>query len=223
MSVTTDPTVADGRTGSPRRGRTLVQRSHWGYVLRLSPTATLAAVAAICCVWAVAGELDTAIERTTLAILSTVGLSIILVDAAAELTAPSVVALGWRRLAAGSIGVAATFVTWWSARALAAAAGTRVPMVGRWDLLEWSTIAASQLAVAAVVARNRPARLTFGPGLLIGLAWYVVVSAPGFHTSLFDPVDHAGRWVALLAAFLTVTAATSIDPAHRFHYWKVHR
>lgn len=195
--------------------RVPTRRSHWAYAARLSPAATLLILAALCWTWAIAGTLDTAIERTTLAILSTLGLSIVLVDAAAEVTASSVVALGWRRLVAGSIGVAASLAAWWVARLLAAVAEPGVPAIGRWDLLEWSVIAASQLSVAAAVTRSRPGRMTFGPGMLLGLIWYSSVSAPRLHTALFDPVDHAWRWAALLVAFVAITAATSIDPAQR--------
>ncbi len=99
----------------------------------------------------------------------------------------------------------------------------RIPMAGRWDLLEWSTIAASQLAVATVASRRRPERESFGPGLVVGLAWYATVAAPHLHTTLFDPPDHPWRWVALLATFIGIIVVTSLDPARRIHRGKVHR
>jgi hypothetical protein len=66
-----------------------------------------------------------------------------------------------------------------------------------------------------VATRRRPCSTSFGPGLLVGLAWYLAVAAPRLHPLLFDPQDHLWRWLALLAAFAAVTSAASLDPAQR--------
>ena len=195
-------------------------RSLWSHQLRLFPTPVFLALAALGGAWAVGSRLDAPIERTELGLLCTLGLSVVLVDAAAATTASSVVSLARRRLAPATIGIGLAFATWalaWAlARALASGPSPAVPMPGAADLLEWSTITGSQLAVGAVATRRRPTAMSFGPGLLVALAWFVAVKVPRLHAWLFDPVDHQWRWVTLLAASVAVAAVASIDPAHRF-------
>jgi hypothetical protein len=158
--------------------------------------------------------LDAPIEATVLALITSIPLSVVLVDEAAALTAPAVVPLAWRRVVPAVLGASLATATWLLARAMAALLDD-APWPGRWGALEWVTVAATQLAAGAVAARRRPASSSFGPGLLVGLLWTIVLAAPRLHQQLFDQADHAWRWLALLGAAAVVVGATSQDPARR--------
>ncbi|MEZ5380748.1 MAG: hypothetical protein R2754_03010 [Microthrixaceae bacterium] len=188
--------------------------SLWGVGRRLLPVATYAAWGVICGAWAVASGLDAPIETTVLAILASVVLSVVFVDAAAAVTAPSVLTLMRRRFVAALLGTGLATTTWLAARCLAAAFGGG-PWPGRWALLEWSTIALSQLAVGALASTRRPDSTSFGPGVVLGLVWYLVVAMPRSHEALFDPQDHPLEWSVMLATALLIAMLASRDPMHR--------
>ena len=187
----------------------------WTYGRRLFPIATFLSLAIVCFAWAVASRLDAPIEGTVLCILGSIALSIVFVDQAAAATASSVVPLWRRRVIPALLGLGVGMATWVVARYVAAAIGP-APVPDGWEALQWMTIASSQLAVGAVATRRRPGSMSFGPGVLVGLAWYLAVAAPRIHPQLFDPRDHLWRWLALLAAFAAVASAASLDPAQRF-------
>lgn len=210
--------TGDSRTVEPLRWprfRAVAEPTLWRYQSRLFPVVTFLAFAGVCCAWAVTSRLDAPIESTVLAIIASIGLSIVLVDPAAPVTAASVVDLRWRRIPPWLIGLGLASAMWLLGRILAS--GVRAaPAPDGWAILEWSTIAASQLAVGAVRSRRRPESTSFGPGILVGLLWYIAVSAPRLHQLLFDPSAHLWRWLSLLAVFVIIACAGSIDPAHRF-------
>jgi hypothetical protein len=210
----TDRSPAHDTRDPGARTRALRDGARWGYGRRLVPTTTFLAFAAVCSAWAILSELDTPIEATVLAILVAVPLSIVLVDPAAAVTAASVVPLARRRVVPAVIGLCAAMATWITARSLAAAVGP-APLPDSWALLECSTIALSQVALAAAVSRRRPASTSFGPGILLALVWYVVVAAPRLHQLLFDPPEHLLRWIGVLATSAAIAGMASLDPAHR--------
>ena len=186
----------------------------WGYVWRLFPATTFLAVGAIGCAWAVASKLDAAIEATSLSIMVSIALSVVLVDTAEPLAAPSVMPLYRRRVVPALLGLALATGAWLTARSLAAVF-VDAPWSGRWNLLEWLTIAMSQLAIGAITNRRRAEAVTFGPGLVVALSWYVGVAAPRLHQQLFDPIDHPWRWGALALTFAAVALTASLDPTNR--------
>lgn len=209
----TEGAATTSRPGRPRP-RLLTQPTLWAYGCRLFPITAFLASGLVCSAWAVASRLDAPIEGTVLCILGSVALSIVFVDPAAPVTAPSVVPLVWRRVIPALFGVGLAASTWVIARTLAATVNP-APVPGGWEVLEWATIAASQLAAGAFSSRHRPDSISFGPGILIGLTWYVAVAAPRLHPQLFDPHDHLWRWLALLVASAAAGSAASLDPAHR--------
>ncbi len=211
--------LTDGAAEISQSGRSrfsvLAVGTLWAYGRRLFQIATFVAFGVVCCSWAAASRLDAPIEVTVLCIIGTIALSIVLVDPVAPLTAPSLLPLGWRRVIPAVFGLGIGTSTWVIARSLAAATGP-APWPDGWSLLEWATIAASQMAVGAVLARRRPDSVSFGPGMVVALSWYIVVASPRLHQQLFDPPDHLWRWLALLATFTVVACVASMDPARRF-------
>lgn len=197
-----------------RRLRTLALPAMWAYGRRLFPIATFLAFGAICCGWAIATELHSPIDATVLAILGSVPLSVAFVDAAAALTNASVLPLALRRVVATFIGVGLATASWLVARGSAAAIGP-APWPDIWAVLEWSTVALSQVAIAALSSGRRPTSTSFGPGILLALVWYLVAATPRFHQLLFDPPQHLVRWAGLLIAAFALTAIASLDQAHR--------
>ncbi len=185
-----------------------------GYTWRLFPTSTVLVLGAVGCAWAVASKLDAPIEGTTLAVLASLALSVVFVDAAAPLTAASVRPLYMRRAMPALLGLGQATVGWLAARSLAATL-VDAPWPGRWALLEWLTIALSQLAIGAVISRRRAEAVSFGPGLVVALLWYVGVAAPRLHQQLFDPADHPWRWTGLIIAAVVVALTASLDPSSR--------
>ena len=197
------------------RTRALRDGAHWRYGHRRFPTTTFLALGAVCCAWAILSELDAPIEATVLAILGRdptldhlrrpgrsghrrIGRSLCRVDGSCP--PPS----HWAQRP----------LCWITARYLAAAVGP-APVPDSWALLEWSTIALSQVALAASNSRARPTSMSFGPGILLALVWYVVVAAPRLHQLLFDPPDHLLRWLGVLVTSAAIAGIASLDPAHR--------
>jgi hypothetical protein len=210
--------VSDGASTVRRFGRpgaaSLTDARWWGYRWRCFPIATFLAFGVVGVAFAVASDLDAPIEATVLAIIGSMAISIVFLDPAAPITESSVVPLAWRRCVPSLLGLGAATASWLIARSLAVAIGP-APWPGRWALLEWLTIACSQLAVGAAANRRRAETTSFGPGLVVALIWYVSVAAPRLHSQLFDTVDHPWRWIALLAGSAAVSAAASLDPARR--------
>lgn len=192
----------------------LAEPIRWGYGRRLFPVATFLAAGLVSCAWAIVSRLDAPIEATVLAVLASITLSIVFLEPAASITASSVVPLAWRRCVPALLGLGAATASWLIARSLATAIGP-APWLGRWAVLEWLTIACSQLAIGALASRRRAESTSFGPGLVVALFWYITAASPRLHPQLFDPVDHPWRWIALLAGSAAVITAASLDPARR--------
>jgi hypothetical protein len=202
------------RRGRPRTD-VLGEPALWADEGRLFPIPTFLSLAVISCAWAATSRLDSPIEGTVLCILASIGLSTVFVDRAAAVVASSVVPLWLRRAIPALLGMGLATATWLVARFLAVAIGP-APDPDGWNVLEWATIASSQVAVGAVAARRRPDSMSFGPGVLVGLGWGVAVAAPRLHPQLFDPQEHLWRWLTLFAASVAVASAASLDPAQRF-------
>jgi hypothetical protein len=81
--------------------------------------------------------------------------------------------------------------------------------------LEWSTVAASQLAVAAVTARRPGTTASIAPGLLVALVWLTAGAAPTLHRHLHEVRSHAVTWCALLTAALATIIAASQEGGGR--------
>lgn len=211
MRVTSDRVVSGEYS---RHGLGAMPSTRWGYGRRLFPVVTFLAFGLVCCGWAIASKLDASIEATSLAIIGAISLSIIFADPAAALTAASVSPLARRRVVPALFGLGIATANWLVARSLAAVFGP-APWPGRWAWLEWSTIVASQLAVAALTSNRRPDSSSFGPGILVALVWYFVVSAPRTHEMLFGLADHLLVWISLLIAAAAIIGIASLDPTNR--------
>ena len=213
--------VIDGTSARTKRRRPPHPRqggqgatSLCGYTWRLFPTSTFLVSCAVGCAWVVTSTLDAPIEGTTLAVLASLALSVVFVDTAAPLTAASVRPLYMRRAMPALFGLGQATVGWLAARSLAASL-VDAPWPGRWALVEWLTISLSQLAIGAVTSRRRAEAVSFGPGLVVALLWYVGVAAPRLHQHLFDPADHPWRWTGLLVVSAVVALTASLDPPSR--------
>lgn len=185
------------------------------YTGRQLPTGVLAATGAIGMAWAVATRLDTRFERTALASLTTVGLSLVCADRAHAMTAASPTPLRRRRVRPAILAVSAMLVFWAAAGATAAVVYPDRPHLGRWDLLQWVVVAASQLAVGGLTAIRRPDDPPIAPGAFVAAVW-CAFTAGRIHETLYEVAEHPVTWIALGVLFTATAAAAWLDPARRF-------
>lgn len=215
--------VTDASTmlpAGPRGGR---RGELWRCAIRLQPRCVLAGIAALATAWAFGSRVDVTSERTLLIALSTVGLSVVMVDPADAVTAASPTPLWVRRMRASALGVGLAGASWVIVRLGAAVVYDRTSFPVGWEFLEWATIGSSQLALGAASTRERT-EASLGPGLILALMWWVVTAAPRTQERLLEVGDHGWTWLGLLTLFVALAATASIDPARgRCHADSIHR
>jgi len=185
----------------------------WRYTARLVPWALTATSVLLGVGWAVTTRLDAANERSVLAVISTLALCAVLDDDARAFTVATPVPRWQRNLPRVVVPATVLGVAWAATVALVTAAQTGPADPAPWwaMTLEWSTVAASQVAIATVAARRPGTTGSIGPGLLVALVWLATEGAPMLHR-YYHPVRlHAAVWLALLSATLLVIALASRD------------
>jgi hypothetical protein len=192
-------------------------RQLWRTELRLQPRTLLVTTLVLGAAWAVGSRLDTAFERSLLAVATTIALSTVLDDVAAAMTAASPTPLVVRRSVRAVVAVAVLAVPW---AVIGLAVGPlRGPFADTapwWaDALVWAAMAASQLALAAVRGGGRSGPGSTGPGVILALAWIALTGAPRIHERLEPVSDHVVPWVVVLAAGVAVFLAASSDPCRQ--------
>ena len=197
---------------APAAGTDLRPGTAWRYAARLQPMGVLVGTASLATAWAFGSRVNVTSQRTLLIALSTVGLSMVLADPARTVTAASVTPLWRQRLRPIVLGLGLAGTPWLIARSGAAALYEKTSFPVGWEFLQWTVIASSQLALGSMMSR-RSGEASIGPGLIAALMWWVLTSAPRAHERLLEVGDHGWAWAALLAAFCSLLAATSIDPA----------
>lgn len=178
--------------------------------LRLLPLSLLAAGAVTGVAWAAATDLETATQRSLLALVTTMALSTVLHDAAGALTGASPTSRRRQMIASASAALVPAFLGWLVVvQVWAPARGVTAALT-----LEWVTVAMVQLAAGAHTARwtDDPSA---GPGLVVGLVWFAVGAAPRVHDRLHPVGDHLATWAALLAVLAGCAWAAGTDPAAR--------
>ncbi len=187
----------------------------WRDVSRLVPWTLAATSLALGIAWAARSHLDVATERSLLAVLSTLALSAVFDDDARTLTGAVPTPLWARRMPAAAVPVVVLWIGWVAITVVVVALRTGpVESAPSWALgLEWSTVAASQLAVASVVARRPGASSSIAPGLLVATVWLAAAGAPMLHRHLQPVHAHPNPWWALLIVSLLVVCGASSDPA----------
>jgi len=178
--------------------------------LRLLPVAVLAAGVITGAAWAAATDLETATQRSLLAVVTTMALSTALHDTAGALTAASPTSRRRRLLVAATVAVVPAFLGWLVVVQVCAPA----PGVTASLTLEWATVAMLQLAAGAHAARWSD-DLSAGPGLVVGLLWFMAGAAPRVHDRLHPVGDHLTTWVALLTVLAGWAWTAGTDPAAR--------
>lgn len=178
--------------------------------LRLLPLAVLAAGVITGVAWAAATDLETATQRSLLAVVTTLALSTALHDTAGALTGASPTSRRRQMVASAGAALVPAFLGWLVVVQVSA------PALGVTSSLslEWATVAMLQLAAGAHAARwtDDPSA---GPGLVVGLVWFAVGAAPRVHDRLHPVGDHLTTWVALLAVLVGCAWAAGTDPATR--------
>jgi hypothetical protein len=167
--------------------------------------------------WAVRTRLDVANERSVLAVISTLALCAVFDDDAAVLTAAAPTPLWARRLPRGAVPVLVLGAAWAvTVTTVAVRRAGPAEFTPWWAMtLEWSTVAASQLAVGAVAARRPAAKGSIAPGLLVAVVWLGAEGASMLHRH-FHPVQaHAPLWGGLLLCALATITAASREPSWR--------
>ena len=192
-------------------------RHLWRNELRLQPWTLLVTTVLLGAAWAVGSRLDTAFERSLLAVVTTVALSTVLDDVAAAMTAASPTPLVARRLVRATVAVAALAAPWAVIGLAAATFLAPFADTAPWwaDVLVWAAMAASQLTLGAVRGGGNGGRASTGPGVLLALAWITLTGAPRIHERLNPVSDHAVTWCAILAFAVVTFLVTSTDPANR--------
>ncbi len=184
------------------------------YTLRQLPGGVLAASTVVGVAWAIATRLDTTFERTVLAAVTTIGLSLVSADRAHAMTAASPTPLRRRRSFPALIAVVAMFAAWVAAGAATALIHPAGPHLGRWDPLQWVVMAASQIAVGALAAIRRPDDPPIAPGAFVSAVW-CALTAGKIHQTLYEVAEHPVTWITLGLLFAATGTAAWMDPARR--------
>lgn len=186
----------------------------WRDAARLVPWTLLVTSMALGAAWAVRSQLDVAVERSLLAVICTLGLCVALDDEAAELSSATPTVRWARRLPRAAVPVV-VLLSGWTALVVGVAATRTSPAESSpwWAwALEWATLAASQLAVAAVAAGRSATGGSIAPGLLLGLVWLAAAGAPALHRHLQPVEQHTHVWSVLMIAAAAVFVGASVEP-----------
>ncbi len=189
----------------------LVRLEMWRYSTRLVPWPLVAASTSIGTAWAVRSHLDTANERSVLAVISTLALCAVFDDQASAFTTATPTPLWARQLTRAAVPLVVLGLAW----ALVVAVVTRlhtgpVEAAPPWAMaLEWCTVASSQLAVAAIGSHRAGSTGSVLPGLVVSLVWIAGGANPDLHSHLFPVSEQVAAWCALLCAASVIVAATS--------------
>lgn len=183
----------------------------WRYSTRLVPWPLAAASTSIGTAWAVRSHLDTANERSVLAVISTLALCAVFDDQASAFTTATPTPRWARQLTRAAVPVIVLGLAW----ALVVAAVTSlhtgpVEAAPTWAIaLEWCAVASSQLAVAAIGSHRAGSTGSVLPGLVVSLVWIVAGANPLLHGHLFPVSEQVAAWSTLLCAASVIVAATS--------------
>jgi len=184
------------------------------YLARQLPIGVLVTTGAVGVAWAISTHLDTTFERTVLAALTTLGVSLAVADRSHALTAASPTTALARRTPRVLLALGVTFGGWLLAVAAAAVVGAEGHHPDRWDLVQWVVVAGSQIAAGALVATLRPADPGLPVGAFVAAVW-CACTAGRAHAALYEVADHVATWLALGLAFTAATWSWSRDPARR--------
>lgn len=200
-----------------RRSAALTLPELWRYSARLVPWTFVITTLGLAVAWGMRSRLDTATERSVLAILSTLALCAVLDDPAVKFTKATPTALWARRVTRAIPPVMTAFLVWIS-MLLIAPPGYEGPVESTpwWALaLEWATLATSQLVVAALLALRAGAGSTVAPGMFVALLWLTAERLPALQRNLHPVSIHVWMWCALAAAGVGALVALSRDPGSR--------
>lgn len=188
---------------------------HWRYVSRLAPWPLIVAGIVIGSTWAARSHLNSALDVTVLAVITTLALSRFFADDADAFTGAVPTPLWARRLSMAAGPLAVVAVAWALTVAVTSGGGGRGEESPWWAMtFEWATVAASQLALGAAASRRSPASDSVLPGLLMALIW-LATGVPLLHRHL-HPVDaHVVIWFVLFAAAMSTVVVESRDRARR--------
>jgi hypothetical protein len=198
------------------RWGTLRSGQLWRYRLRLQPWSVLLCTLAIGAAWSWSSGLDSSIDLTVLAIMTTVGLAEALQDDAAPTVVATPTSRLLRRLPPMAIAVAVSGVGWLALTLTMSGPANDGDGVGpAASLLEWCAIGASQVALGATVADRGRFRGSVGAPLILALSWGVLAALPRLRAFLWPVDEHAVRWWLVLASSVEVAVVMSLDPAWR--------
>ncbi len=197
---------------SARQAGLPLDAQYWRYVSRLAPWTLIATGALLGVAWSIRTHLDDPLDPAVLAAVTTAALSVVFEDDAYALTGPVPAPLWVRRLSAATVPVLVLFLSWVATVivAISTSGDDRVASLPWWAMaLEWSTVAASQLALGAMSARRHPGAVSILPGLILGLVWICAAGAPIIQRRLRPVETHPILWCVLLVAAAAWIALSS--------------
>lgn len=187
------------------------QAEYWRYTTRLVPWTLTATSILLGAAWAIRTHLDTANERSVLAVISTISLCAVFDDDAGVITSATPTPLWARRMPRAVIPLSVLAVAW--ALMVVGVAARRTGTVESapvWaTTLEWFTVAVSQLVVGAIASRRPGASGSIAPGLLVALVWLTAEGAPMLHRQMHPVRSHPALWCALLFVALSAIAVAA--------------
>lgn len=195
----------------------LIRPELWRYASRLAPWTLIATCVLLGAAWSIRTHLDAANERSVLAVISTLALCAVFDDEAAVLTAATPTPLWCRALPRAAVPIVVLGLAW-AVEVAAAAARRTGPMdtAPWWAMtLEWITVAMSQLAVGAVIARRPGTTGSIAPGLLVSLLWLTAEGAPTLHRHVHPVHAHPVPWFVLLSVAAAVLVVASRESRWR--------
>lgn len=198
---------------SSRHRAVLAVPQLWKYACRLAPWSLIGVSLLLSAACGLRTHLDTGSERSVLAILSTLALCAVLEDPAAAFAHVAPTALRVQRVIRLLPPLALIVVV---SAAVLVMSPLRYPgpieSTPTWALiLEWATLATSQLIVAALISQRDRAGSPIMPGLFVALVWLTAERLPTLHQQLYPVSDHPALWGALLAIGAAAFCALSRD------------
>ncbi len=186
------------------------------FTVRAEPWGPLAVGWALAAVIATVAHLDSELELVMVTVAATIGVGSTLTDPAASFTDTTPERRWMRRARTLCPGLIGSFIVWLAVTTGAGMWFDATPTPGRWALLCWTTVVATQIAIASLATRRSRQEQGVGAAAVVASVFVAAFVVPRFHDWLYPVSHHGTMWAAITVSVMAATVWAWRDPATRF-------